>query len=88
MASAELSRSVEKHTRSTLWSWSGDSGLASGYAYRGTGAQPHACINPCGACCCAHWGRSPPSRITSYQRRACHEALLDADSFEDLLGKW
>jgi len=33
--------------------------------------------------------RYPPlSEISDYQRRDFHEALLEADSFEDLPGKW
>jgi hypothetical protein len=30
----------------------------------------------------------PLSEITADQRRELHEALLDADGFEDLPGKW
>jgi hypothetical protein len=30
----------------------------------------------------------PLSEMSDYQRRELHESLLDADSFEDLPGKW
>jgi hypothetical protein len=30
----------------------------------------------------------PPCEISEDQRRELHEALLDADAFEDLPGKW
>ena len=33
-------------------------------------------------------GYPPLSEIPDLQRREFHEALLDADSFEDLPGKW
>jgi hypothetical protein len=33
-------------------------------------------------------GYPPLSDMTDPQRREFHEALLDADSFEDLPGKW
>ena len=33
-------------------------------------------------------GYPPLSEMSENQRREFHEALLDADSFEDLLGKW
>jgi hypothetical protein len=33
-------------------------------------------------------GYPPPSEMSEDQRREFHEALLDADSFEDLPGKW
>jgi hypothetical protein len=33
-------------------------------------------------------GYPPLSEISDLQRREFHEALLDADSFEDLPGKW
>jgi hypothetical protein len=33
-------------------------------------------------------GYSPLSDIDDAQRRELHEALLEADSFEDLPGKW
>ena len=33
-------------------------------------------------------GYAPLSEMSDYQRRDFHEALLDADSFEDLPGKW
>ena len=33
-------------------------------------------------------GYPPLSEISENQRREFHEALLDADAFEDLPGKW
>jgi hypothetical protein len=33
-------------------------------------------------------GYPPLSEMSDVQRREFHEALLDADSFEDLPGKW
>jgi hypothetical protein len=33
-------------------------------------------------------GYPPLSELGDLQRREFHEALLEADSFEDLLGKW
>ena len=33
-------------------------------------------------------GYPPLSEMSERQRREFHEALLDADSFEDLSGKW
>jgi hypothetical protein len=33
-------------------------------------------------------GYLPLSEMSDLQRRELHEALLDADSFEDLPGKW
>jgi hypothetical protein len=33
-------------------------------------------------------GYPPLSEMSDYQRRDFHESLLDADSFEDLPGKW
>jgi hypothetical protein len=33
-------------------------------------------------------GYPPLSEMSDLQRREFHEALLDADSFEDLPGKW
>jgi len=33
-------------------------------------------------------GYPPLSEMTDLQRREFHEALLDADRFEDLPGKW
>jgi hypothetical protein len=33
-------------------------------------------------------GYPPLCELGELQRRECHEALLDADSFEDLPGKW
>jgi hypothetical protein len=33
-------------------------------------------------------GYPPLSEMSDPQRRAFHEALLDADSFEDLPGEW
>jgi hypothetical protein len=30
----------------------------------------------------------PPSEMSDQQRREFHEALLDADTFEDLPGRW
>jgi hypothetical protein len=33
-------------------------------------------------------GYPPLSEMADQQRREFHEALLDADSFEDLPGKW
>jgi hypothetical protein len=33
-------------------------------------------------------GYPPLSEMSGQQRRELHEALLDADSFEDLPGKW
>jgi hypothetical protein len=33
-------------------------------------------------------GYAPLSELGELQRREFHEALLDADSFEDLSGKW
>jgi hypothetical protein len=33
-------------------------------------------------------GHPPLSDLSHLQRREFHEALLDADSFEDLPGKW
>jgi hypothetical protein len=33
-------------------------------------------------------GYAPLSELSTLQRRELHEALLDADSFEDLPGKW
>jgi hypothetical protein len=33
-------------------------------------------------------GYPPLSEMSEHQRREFHEALLDADSFEDLPGKW
>jgi hypothetical protein len=33
-------------------------------------------------------GYPPLSEVDDRQRREFHEALLDADSFEDLPGKW
>jgi hypothetical protein len=33
-------------------------------------------------------GYPPLSEMSALQRREFHEALLDADSFEDLPGKW
>jgi hypothetical protein len=33
-------------------------------------------------------GYPPLSEMTDLQRREFHEALLDADAFEDLPGKW
>ena len=33
-------------------------------------------------------GYPPLSQLSDHQRREFHEALLDADSFEDLPGKW
>jgi hypothetical protein len=33
-------------------------------------------------------GYPPPSELDSAQRREFHEALLHADTFEDLPGKW
>jgi hypothetical protein len=33
-------------------------------------------------------GYPPLSELSELQRREFHEALLDADSFEDLPGKW
>ena len=33
-------------------------------------------------------GYPPLSKMGDLQRREFHEALLDADSFEDLPGKW
>ena len=33
-------------------------------------------------------GYSPLAEIGTEQRREFHEALLDADTFEDLPGKW
>jgi hypothetical protein len=31
---------------------------------------------------------SPLSELSDLQRREFHEALLDADTFEDLAGRW
>jgi hypothetical protein len=33
-------------------------------------------------------GYPPLCEMAAHQRRGFHEALLDADSFEDLPGKW
>ena len=33
-------------------------------------------------------GYPPSSKMSGYQRHEFHEALLDADRFEDLPGKW
>ena len=33
-------------------------------------------------------GSPPLSELSALQRRECHEALLEADTFEDLPGKW
>jgi hypothetical protein len=33
-------------------------------------------------------GHPPPSELGDLQRREFREALLDADTFEDLPGKW
>jgi hypothetical protein len=33
-------------------------------------------------------GHPPLSDMSDQQRRECQEALLEADSFEDLPGKW
>jgi hypothetical protein len=33
-------------------------------------------------------GYPPLSEMSDHRRREFHEALLDADSFEDLPGKW
>ena len=33
-------------------------------------------------------GHPPLSELSTSQRREFHEALLDADTFEDLPGKW
>jgi hypothetical protein len=33
-------------------------------------------------------GYPPLSELSNLQRREFHEALLDADTFEDLSGKW
>jgi hypothetical protein len=33
-------------------------------------------------------GYPPLSELSDLQRREFHEALLDADTFEDLRGKW
>jgi len=33
-------------------------------------------------------GQPPLSQLGEHQRREFHEAILDADAFEDLPGKW